>query len=353
MKVVLISSGVLPVPVKGYGGLEQIVYDLAICLDKQGHEVFVVAPPESEVANEGNIKLLINDPPLPACNSNAHWWEYESYNRYRPLMDSEEFKDAVWHDHSWKKFTYLAKMQNSNLKVCSTLHGMLPYQTPPPIERPCMIGISKSHADQMASGLGIPVKYVYNGIDIDKYFINGNNRNGRFLFLGRITTYKGPHIFIDIMKENGYRGDIVGDDALVEDPAFVDRVLIMCNNYPNVRYWGEMARQRCIEMLQQAKAYISPLLPNWQEPFGLSIIEAMACGTPVIATKNGSIPELIEHGVSGYVVETTHDISKYLTDEALSKITAENCRKQAEKFSRENMCNNYLALYGKVLEGGW
>jgi glycosyltransferase involved in cell wall biosynthesis len=79
----------------------------------------------------------------------------------------------------------------------------------------------------------------------------------------------------------------------------------------------------------------------------------MACGCPVIATRSGSTPELIEHGVSGYLADTTHDIDPLIEDESLHKITPENCRKQAEKFSRKHMAEAYEKIYTEVLEGGF
>ncbi len=347
MKVVLISSGVLPVPPLGYGGLEQIVFDLAVELDKAGHEVHVVGPSESKLP--GNIKLIDCGP----TDKFAQGWEEKAYQKYKPMMFSEEFKDAIWHDHSWRKFAYLAKMENPRLNVCATLHGMLPYHSSPPMERPCMIGISKDHADRISAGLGIPVRYCYNGIDLSRYEFMGGTRTDRYLFLARITPFKGPHVFIDAMRQIKGEGDVVGDDTLVEDRGYVERVLMACNSNPNVRYWGGVARDLAVEFFRKAKCYVLPNTPGWEEPFGLTVIEAMACGCPVVVTRSGALPELVEEGVTGYVAKSLQDIPGILASDKIENIKGLDCRKQAEKFSRKAMAEGYVKLYQDVLNGGW
>jgi glycosyltransferase involved in cell wall biosynthesis len=347
-KIILISSGTLPVPPIGYGGLEQVVYDLAVELDKAGNDVSVVGPSDSSLP--GKIKLIDCGP----CDSNAHAWEERAYQKYRPMMDSEEFKDAVWHDHTWGKWSYMAKSQNPKLNVCSTLHGMLPYHTPPPVSKPSMIGISKRHADLISAGLGIPVRFAYNGVDLDKYKFNGGARNNRYLFLARITPFKGTHVFVDAMNQIKGEGDVVGDDTLVEDKAYVERILVACGASPNLRYWGGVARERAVEFFREAKCYVLPCTPGWEEPFGLTVIESQACGCSVIATASGAIPELIDEGRTGYVAKSLQDIPALLSDGKIAAIKPEDCRSQAEKFGKKAMADRYQELYKELVEtGGW
>src|SRR4030067_724876 len=109
MKIFLLSSGVLPVPPSGYGGLEAVLGDLAICLSHIGHEVYVVAPDESDIESMGdNIHLI----PCGPCTPNAVEWEKQAIKKYGPILLSEEFKDAVIHDHTWSKPIYLLKRDN-------------------------------------------------------------------------------------------------------------------------------------------------------------------------------------------------------------------------------------------------
>lgn len=331
--------------------LEQIVADLAIKLDQMGHEVHVVGPAESTIGQIGNIQLIDGGPKQP----NAHAWEEAALEKQiKPRLDSGEFKDAIWHDHCWRKPIYKAKMANPNLHVIATLHGMVPYHQPPPVQNPCMVGLSKSHAQSISSALGIKVRHCYNGIDLSKYNYNGQNRTDRYLFLGRINSYKAPHAFIDLLEQAKVPGDVVGDDILVEDPSYVERVLGMCNQLQGqVKYWGGVHRERAVEFFQHAKALVCPLLPPWSEPFNLTVVESMACGTPVIGTANGALPELIEHGKTGYVAPFYQDLAPYMSDQMVNQIKPEDCRERAKQFSREAMAINYLKLYEQVQEGGW
>jgi glycosyltransferase involved in cell wall biosynthesis len=350
MKIVLISSGALPVPPQGYGGLEQVVYDLAAELVKE-HEVHVVAPTESKLPTGCN---LIDGGP---CVPNAAQWEFDVFQKYSGMFSSEEFKDAIWHDHTWRKFIYIAKANLPNLNVMSTLHGMLPYQSPPPVARPSLCGISMHHADSISAGLGIPTRFVYNGIDLQKYtYEPGQGRTDRYLFLARITPFKGTHTFVDVMRSLQLEGDVVGDDQLVEDKDYVARIIQACNDYPKIRYWGGIDRSMVSEMFRKAKAYILPCAQNWSEPFGLTVVESMASGCPVIATSSGAIPELIGSAETGIVVKSTQMLSDVVNDINKGKIVFDPlaCRKRAEEFSRERMAEGYLKLYQEVLEnGGW
>jgi len=347
LKVVLISSGVLPVPPIGYGGLENIVYDLAAVLDMKGHEVHVVAPSDSKLP--GNCKLIDGGP----CSPNAHLWESQSWDKYQPMMFSEEFKGAIWHDHSWAKAAYFGKMQKQDLFVVSTLHGMLPYQTPPPVQKPCLIGISKHHADSISAGLGIATRYVYNGINLERYKDVNREPGDRYLFLARITPFKGAHTFVDLMKQIGAQGDLVGDDILVEDQSYVERTLLACGeSNGQIRYWGGVSRDMATDLFRKAKVYILPCNSGWQEPFGLTVVESMACGCPVVATRSGAIPELITDN-TGVVVDSVQDLPKALQETDFTKMTPEKCREQANKYSREAMTEGYIDLYKQALNGGW
>ena len=350
MKIVLISSGALPVPPVGYGGLEQVVYDLAAELVKE-HEVHIIAPTESKLPEGCN---LIDCGP---CSSNARQWEFDAFQKYQGMFSSTEFKDAIWHDHTWRKFIYIAKANIPSLNVMSTLHGMLPYQSPPPVSRPSICGISKHHADTISAGLGIPTRFVYNGIDLEKYPYNpGEARTNRFLFLARITPFKGTHTFVDLMRSLQLEGDVIGDDQMVEDKAYVERIIQACNDYPKTRYWGGVSRAMAADLFRKAKAYILPCSQNWQEPFGLTVVESMASGCPVIATASGAIPELIVDGETGFVAKTTQDLQTIINqfNRGVYIITPEDCRKRAEVFSRKNMAKGYIARYHEVLEnGGW
>ena len=346
MKVILISSGVLPVYPKGYGGLEAVVGDLAVCLDRLGHEVYVVCQNESDIGKQGNI-IQINCGP---CNPNAKEWESKALELCAPII--MDMPDAIIHDHTWTKPVYLLKRDNPGLHVMSTLHGMLPYQIPPPVDKPCMAGISQHHAETIRKGLTIDVRFVYNGVDLDRYVYGGcSNISDKYLFLARMTPFKGAHVFFSLMQMLGLKGDLVGDDQMVENKEYVSQLMQACVSYPDVRYWGGVSRERAVQFFRDAKAYILPCDAGWQEPFGLTVVEAMACGCPVIATASGAIPELVEEGATGFVVPDANGLPDLLKSGKIESIKPEDCRKRAEMFSREAMAEGYIRLYEDLLNG--
>jgi len=344
MRICLLSSGVLRVPPLGYGGLEQVVADLGECLTDMGHEVYMVAPTGSEVKG---VNLIDCGP----CSSDARQWEADAFQKYAPWLMSEDNKDMVIHCHQWTKPIYLLKRDNPRLNVLSTLHGMLPYDSPPPVEHPNMVGISQHHAGSISKGLNVAAKFVYNGIDLDKYKYKEHVSNGRFLFLARMTPFKGAHVFVDLLKLLGLEGDLVGDDQMVEDQNYVMQLMKNCSDYGKIRYWGGVSREKTVDFFSKSRCYILPCTPGWEEPFGLTVVEAMACGCPVVATASGAIPELVEHGVTGFVAKNIQELPIYLKDGIIDTIKSEDCRERAEFFSRENMATNYLKLYESVLEG--
>jgi len=347
MKIVLISSGVIPVFPNGYGGLENVVGNLAVCLDRIGHDVYVIAPDGSDIGGVGNIKLIGCGP----CDPDARAWESRAYEKYAPMLLSPEFEDAIIHDHTWAKAVYLLKMRHTRLNVMSTLHGMLPYQTPPPVPQCNMVGISKHHAETISQGLKIPVRHVYNGIDLGRYPFGEGPRNDRYLFLARMTPFKGAHLFTKAIVTKGLKGDLVGDDEMVEDKGFVEQLMRACGSGNGVCYRGGVSRERAAKFFRESKCYVLPCTGGWQEPFGLTVVEAMASGCPVIVTPSGALPELVADGFSGYVVQEDQ-LQDFLDDDKINAISPMDCHLRALKFSREEMTKNYEILYREVLSGG-
>ncbi len=343
MKILQISSGVIETPPLNYGGLEAVVSDLAVELGKAGHKVCVVATADSKI---GNIHENVDLWDCGEKDPNAHKWEWEAYQKIKDRLN--EFD--IIHDHSWLKAIY-SDPNAKKLPLVATCHGMPAYQCPPPVPYPSFIGLSRSHAELYSGCMKTPFRFAYNGIDLDKYEYK-EKKGDRILFLARITSLKGAHNFIDIIKQTEFEADMVGDDVLVEDRAYVDRILDSVNLLDGrISYWGQQSRERCVEFFQNAKCYIMPLTPPWSEPFGLTVIESMACGTPVIATPNGSMPELIVHGVSGFICGID-EIPAYIG--RIDEIDPADCRRRAEMFSRERMCQKYLQLYSeKINRGGW
>jgi len=181
---------------------------------------------------------------------------------------------------------------------------------------------------------------------------NWEKRSDRYLFLARMTPFKGAHVFAKVMAAKGYKADLVGDDTMVEDKNFVNDLMMFCNNNPNIRYWGGVNREKAACLFRRAKCYVLPNTAGWQEPFGLTVVEAMASGCPVVATVSGAIPELVIEGLTGYVAKSVEDLPALLEDDKIAMIKSEDCRARASQFTREAMAINYAKLYKEILEGG-
>jgi glycosyltransferase involved in cell wall biosynthesis len=337
-KILLISTSVFPSPPSSYGGAEVVVYNLAVGLRDLGYEVSVAAPEGSKLPKGVG---WINTGRCGFDNP-----EHEAYEKYKDVL--KDF-DVVL-DHTWKFYSVKSKMNNSSLKIIKTLHGTRPWGSKPPLEKPCLVGVSKWHSQYIRDIYGVEAEYAYNGIDLEQYPYS-EEKEDYLMFLARMSYYKGALQFIDICKKTGMKGVLVGSDQYVEDFNFVWEVMRRCDG-KQIQYYGEVPHQLKIHLLQHAKALISPLLPEYHEVFGLNLVESLSCGTPVICTDQGACREIVEDEVSGFVVPFVGAIPKAI--EHLDSINPKDCREQAEKFSLQTMAHRYSYLIRKVLnEGEW
>lgn len=183
---------------------------------------------------------------------------------------------------------------------------------------------------------------IYHGIDTGIFAFNPTPQN-YFLYLGRITEEKGVHLAIEAAKKAGVSLIIAGHSYPTEGYWHSQIEPHIDGNI--IRYVGEADFNKKIEWLMNAKALLMPV--QWDEPFGMVMIEAMSCGTPVIAFKRGSIPEVVQEEKSGFIVENTQDMAEAIKN--IDKISRVECRKRAERFfSIEKMVNGYIKIYQRV-----
>lgn len=338
VKILLISSNVFPTPPPSYGGLELVVHNLATGLRDLGFKVTIAAPkgstPPEKVEWINTGRFGFDNP------------EHEAYEKYKDKL--KEF-DVIL-DHSWKFYSVQSKMNDSSLKIIKTLHGIRPFGSKPPVEKPCLVGVSKWHSQYIRDVYQCEAEYAYNGIDLSQYPYC-EDKEDYLLFLARMSYYKGALQFINICKKTGMKGILCGSDRYVEDQSFVWEVMRRCDG-KQIQYYGEVSHDLKIHLLKHAKALVSPLLPEYYEIFGLNLVEALACGTPVVCTDQGACREIVEDGVSGFVVPCVGAIPEAIAH--LDSISPKDCRAQAEKFSLQEMAHRYSYLIKKLLnEGEW
>lgn len=328
MKIAVISSDRLPTtPPRNYAGLEVIVYTLAEGLAAMGHSVTLFAlngsetPPGCSLVQVGNVAELGN---------------------HRELILQH---DAVA-DHSWQKAIWSLRSEHKGLVGIAIHHGPHIGFARPPIDHPCLVGLSRFHARMMQGELGSQVLLLYNGIGLRYYPLYQGPRSGRLLYVNRLHPEKSAHTHIDLAQRAGLPLDILGtEDPRFSPPEYVQTILKRCDG-DRLRLWGDPGLDMKVELMQKAKALLW-ITPDFNEPFGMAIVESMSCGTPVIALNRGAIPELVQEG--GVVINHFDEFPDALR--RVEGITPEACRANAERFSVGEMCKGYSKLLQEVAKG--
>ncbi|MCJ7772798.1 MAG: glycosyltransferase, partial [Desulfobacterales bacterium] len=252
LRIALISTPFFTVPPSGYSGLEQIVWDLAEGLDELGHEVTIFAPDGSKATKHGHV--IATGPSVNTVNVN--WFEEEKrmYEIYKNIITHEKY-DIV-NGHDWFGFEFLLKVGNPKLNVIHTHHGGFSWASPPPVDKPNLVAISqfmKNYTEQYfrQKGFDVPCSYVYNGIDLNKYLFQ-QAKSDRLLFVGRLSTFKQPHISVELARRTNHTLDIVGG-SFVDSIEYVAQLDKMVENDPNIKIYKDVTHEFKIKKMQDAK----------------------------------------------------------------------------------------------------
>ena len=190
---------------------------------------------------------------------------------------------------------------------------------------------------------------IYHGLVIENIPWSKEPTN-RWIFFGRIILNKGADIAVKIAIAAGIGLDIVGPNYLEDDAnrQYFNEKIAPYVDGEKIRYFGTKSHDDIKTLLPKARGFLFPL--QWEEPFGLTVIEALAAGTPTLGFKRGSLPEIIEHGKTGFLVDTEQQMIQYINK--IDSIRREDCRKAAEdRFSMSRVTNQYLELYKKLHRG--
>jgi glycosyltransferase involved in cell wall biosynthesis len=341
MRIAQVAPPWLAVPPKGYGGIEWVVALLADGLVEQGHDVTLFATGDSTTKATLDFVLetapgskLINDPSLDALHT---------LHAYR---DPERFD--VFHVHS--PFSALAAAVELPRPAVHTLHGAFVPEMrrlyTEVADRVSFVAISENQRSHMPELNYAGV--VHNGVNMPDYPFR-TDKDDFVLFLGRASPDKGALRAVLAAREAGER-IVVAVKVAHEDEErhWNDEVLPMMPSDATVL--GEITLAEKTDLLSRAKAVLFPI--DWDEPFGLVMTEAMACGTPVIATPRGSVPEVVVDGETGFVVS----VEDYPAQAAaalrrLGEIDPDACRARVqEQFSKESMVAGYEDVFRRVTQ---
>ena len=255
------------------------------------------------------------------------------------LMEMADRFDII---HSHFDFLPLTYSKLIKTPIVTTIHGFSSPRIWPVFEKynKHAFYVSISYSDRYEK-LDY-IANVYNGIDISKFSFN-DKPDDYLLFFGRFHPDKGPHDAIKIAKKAGKQLIMAG---IIQDEGYFNEKVKPHIDDEQIVYVGSAGPEKRDKLLGNALALLHPIY--FDEPFGLSVAEAMACGTPVIAYNRGSMPELIQNGKTGFLVSGPDEAVDVLKD--LSSINRKYCREHAvDHFSNESMVNGYFEVYKKIL----
>ena len=326
-------------PPQFYGGTERVVSYLTEELIRQGHEVTLFASGDSRTAAmlQAPCKRALRLDPL--CRDPL---VYHFISLNHVLRSTDRF-DIIHFHTDYLHFPSFARQWR---KTLTTMHGRLDLPDLPPIFRefPMMPLASISQAQRAPMPWANWYGTVYHGLPLNLY-APGTGEGGYLAFIGRICPEKRPDWAIEIARRARVPLKIAAKVDKVDRTYYKKKIKPRLEN-PLVRFIGEIGEGDKGEFLGNAMVLLFPI--DWPEPFGLVVIEAMANGTPMIAFRRGSVPEIIDHGVTGFVVDSIEEaVAAIPLAKALDRSAIR--RRFEERFSVERMARNYLALYREIL----
>jgi len=338
MRIAQIAPLEIVVPPAGYGGIELVVSLLTEELVRRGQDVTLFASGDSVTSAR-----LYSVFPHHLRGSNRDRGIWNMLNVVACLEQADNFDIIHNHNNGLEGWPFAGLVKTP---VLTTLHGGLSgdwlalltaykgyYNT-----------ISKSAKSLLPDKEGF-VGVIYNAINCKSYPFSGRGGDD-LLFLSRISQEKGPHIAIEVAKRSGRRLIIAGNVDTVDEEYFQQRIMPQVDG-DIVQFFGEADGDQKRELFANALCLLMPI--TWPEPFGLAMVEAMACGTAVIAFNRGAAPEIVLHGETGFIVQDVEQMVKAV--EEVHRIDRSRCREHVElNFDVPRMVDDYLRAYEWILE---
>ncbi|MGZ4812562.1 MAG: glycosyltransferase family 4 protein [Terriglobales bacterium] len=339
MRIALIAPPFISVPPTVYGGTELFIAHLAVGLKQLGHDVVVYANGESTVPVALKSLYPTSEWPIQGevhgslKDFNHSAWAIADAHASCDLLHLNNAPGLVYSRFVSTPFVYT--IHHPQEPALSNFYGYYPEVT--------YVTIS----DFQRFRETMPrINTIHHGLDFSKYRL-ATEKQPYLAFIGRIAPVKGTHLAIQIAKQAGIPLKIAGEIQPLNQSYFEAEVKPHLDG-DFIQYIGEADLEAKNELLGNALAMLFPI--QWDEPFGLVMIEAMACGTPVIAMPGGSVPEIVKHGISGFVGRDVEEMAKYAC--RAPQFDPAQVRAYAEReFSIERMVRQYADVYERALAG--
>ncbi len=337
VRILLIMDPGIPVPPLLYGGHERLVYLFAEEYRKLGHQVTLLAGPQSDCSGK-TVTFGTND------LNRSKWARFkEAVFVWSYLRKNHRSFDLI---HNFGRLIYLLPVLNASVNKIMTYgrpvsaRGIKIVNTLP--NQNLIFTACSNYCVSTGNAAGT-WKTVYNTIDFSQYELNENvDADAPLMFLGRLDRVKGVHTAIKVAKATNNKLIIAGNISHTPDnfAYFKTEIEPQVDN-EQIKYAGALNDSEKSNYLRKAKALLFPI--EWDEPFGMVMIEAMACGTPVIAFNRGSVPEVVSKE-TGVIVDTPDEMAHAINN--LNHFNRIGCRTEAfKKFDVNKIANDYLDLY--------
>ena len=337
LRIAITADPELPVPPKLYGGIERVIDMLIRGLVARGHDVTLFGHPDSKVP----CRLV----PYPGSSSISR------ADTLRNMLSVSRVVTGGGYDvvHSFGRIAYLLAL------LPLLIPKLMTYQrevTPRSVTWGHKLSHGTLHFSAISKWMMQDTQHmanwhlVYNGVPMDVYDYSSEVADDApLVFLGRIEHIKGTHLAIEIAKWTGHRLVIAGNIPEEHQDYFDEKVKPHIDGQ-RISYIGPVDDKQKNSLLGQAAAFLMPIL--WEEPFGIVMAEALACGAPVLGLRRGSVPEVVEDGVTGFVRDDVEELVASVN--RLGEIERIACRERAERlFSEDAVVEGYLKVYRELI----